>query len=258
MLTIRTVAGPQGTLALDDGGTAGMPVVLVHADIGNFTQWREALDHLRPKHRAVALDLRGHGRSASPADGDLSFRGRADDVVALVDALGLARFVLVGHSGGGTVALQYAALNAARVAGLLLVDPPSDGRQMPEEQKSHFMALLRSPASVQTARDYYGSIVGSNAAVRERVLWDVGATPPATIVGTFEALGSYDPAPALAAYRGPRLSLITPGNDTPASLHRIDPSLAHRVVTGTGHWLQLDDFTAFHRALDDFLDHAQP
>ncbi len=254
MLTIRTITGPQGTLALDDGGAgSGVPVLFVHADLGNFTQWREALDHLRPARRAVALDLRGHGRSAPPADGDYSIEGRADDVAAVVDALGFGRVVLVGHSGGGAVALRYAARNASRVEGVLLVDPPMDARQVPEAQRRDFIERLRSPACIDTARDYYGAIVGSNAQVRERVLWDLGATPCETMVGTFEALGMYDPAPALAAYRGRRLSLITPPNDTPASLHHLDPTLPHRVVTGTGHWLQLDDPVGFRRALDEFI-----
>lgn len=255
MLTIRAITGPQGKLALDDGGAGeGLPAVFVHADIGNFTQWREALDHLRPARRALALDLRGHGRSAPATDGDYSIQGRADDVAAVLDALDLSHVVLVGHSGGGSVILQYAARHAARVAGVLLVDPASDARQFPEDQRRHFMERLHSPTCIDAARDYYASIVGSNAQVRERVLWDVGATPCETIIGTFEALGMYDPTPALTAYHGQRLSLVTPRNDTPTSLHHLDPSLPHRVVTGTGHWMQLDDPAGFHRTLDEFLD----
>lgn len=254
MLTIRTIAGPRGTLALDDGGAgSGVPVVFVHANLGNFTQWREALDHLRPSRRAVALDLRGHGRSAPPADGEYSTERRADDVAAVVEALGLGRVVLVGHSGGAAVALQYAARDPSRVAGLLLVDPALDARQVPEEQRRAFMERLRSSACMDTARAYYESIVGSNAQVRERVLWDLGATPCETIVGTFEALETYDPAPALAAYRGRRLSLVTPSNDTPGSLHSLDPTLPHRVVEGTGHWVQLDDPVGFRKVLDEFI-----
>jgi pimeloyl-ACP methyl ester carboxylesterase len=174
MLTIRSTAGPQGLLALDDaGGGDGLPVVFIHADLGNFTQWREALDHLRPGHRALALDLRGHGRSAPAADGDYSIEGRADDVAAVMDAVALPRVVLVGHSGGAAVALRYAAQHATRVAGVFLVDPASDGRQVPADQRQHLMERLHSPSCLDTAREYYTSIVGANAAVRERVLWDV-------------------------------------------------------------------------------------
>ena len=162
MLTLRGIEGPQGQLAIDDASSGGLPVLFVHADGGNFTQWREALDRLRLRRRAIALALRGHGRSARPADGDLSVGGRSADIAAVVDALGLECFVLVGHSGGGVVALQYTAQNAANVAGLLLVDPATDGRQFPPDKREQFMHLLRSPEYVKTADDYYRSIAGTN------------------------------------------------------------------------------------------------
>ena len=253
MLTLRGIEGPQGQLAIDDAGSGGLPVLFVHADGGNVTQRREALDHLRLRRRAIALALRGHGRSARPADGDLSVGGRSADIAAVVDALGLERFVLVGHSGGGVVALQYTAQNAAKVAGLLLVDPATDGRQFPPDKREQFMHSLRSPEYVKTADDYYRSIAGTNPAVIERVLWDLHATPPGTVVGTFEALAAYDPLPALQAYVGPRLMLLTPASDSPASLRQLDPSLAHRTMEGSGHWAQLDKPAAFNEVMDEFI-----
>ena len=237
MLTLRGIAGPQGQLAVDDAGSGRLPVLFVHADGGNFTQWREALDHLRPRRRAIAFDLRGHGRSARPADGDQSVGGRCADIGAVVDALGLERFLLVGHSGGGVVVLQYAAQQAAKVAGLLLVDPATDGRQFPVEKRKQFMQLLHSSQYAKTADDYYTSIAGTNSAVIERVLWDLHATPHETVIGTFEALAAYDPVPALQAYGGPRLMLVTPASDTHASIRRLDTSVPHRTVECTGHWV---------------------
>ncbi|MEO8120895.1 MAG: alpha/beta hydrolase [Rhodoferax sp.] len=257
MLTLRRITGPQGQLAVDDAGRGGLPILLVHADAGNFTQWREALDHLRRRRRAIALDLRGHGRSEKPADGDMSIGGRCADVAAVADALGLERFMLVGHSGGGIVALQYAAQNAKRVAGLLLVDPAVDGRQLPADKRQQFTQLLRSPEYSKTANEFYASIAGANAEVTERVLWDLQATPPETVIGTFEALAAHDPLPALQAYRGPRLMLVTPASDTPASIRRLDASLPYRTVACTGHWLQLDEPDAFHRTADEFIGHIE-
>lgn len=149
--------------------------------------------------------------------------------------------------------LQYAGTHPERVAGLLLVDPATDGRQAPEAMRTGLMAQLRSPAYEQTIRDYYASLVGSNPAVAERVLAHVSATPREAMIGTTEAKFVFDPTPALRAYRGPRLSLVTPPNDQPAAYHRLEPSLPHRIVEGTGHWLYLDDPPAFDRILDEFL-----
>jgi len=125
-----------------------------------------------------------------PTDGDYSFSGRADDVAAVVDALGFERMIFVGHSGGGAVALHCAARLTTRVVDVLLVDPAGDGRLIPEETRHEFLEKLRSPAYATTARDYYASIAGPNADVRERVLWDLAATPPTSVIGMFEALAT--------------------------------------------------------------------
>jgi pimeloyl-ACP methyl ester carboxylesterase len=76
----------------------------------------------------VALEWRGHGRSAAPDDGDYSFPSVAADVEEAVKRLGIGRFVLVGHSGGGLAAVHYAGEHPDRVAGLLLADPAGDAR----------------------------------------------------------------------------------------------------------------------------------
>ena len=64
------VAGPRGALRVDDGGSGGLPVVFVHGNGGNLTQWKAQLEHLRTSRRAVALDLHGMGESDRAADGE--------------------------------------------------------------------------------------------------------------------------------------------------------------------------------------------
>lgn len=249
------IDGPRGALTVDDGGAKGdlPPVLFVHSDGGNATHWSAQTDRLRPARRALALDLRGHGRSEVAKDGDYSVRGRSEDVTAVADALGLDRFVLVGHSGGSAVSLCTAGSHPARMAGLLLVDPAIDQRGMPEAEARGLMDTLRSSAYEGTLQSYFRSIAGENPEVVERVLADALATPQEAVVGTFAALLRFDPTPFLRSYRGPRLSLVTPPMDTPAGYHRLDEELPHRVVEGTGHWLHLDDPTAFGAALDGFL-----
>jgi pimeloyl-ACP methyl ester carboxylesterase len=254
-MTIREIRGAQGQLVVDDGGMMNhkLPVLFVHCDCGTHHQWRDALSHLRTTRRALALDLRGHGASAPAANGDYSFAGRAEDLAAVLDALEIPRVALVGHSGGGITALHHAAQHTVGVGALFLVDPPGDGRQFPEAQKNAMLDALRSPGWAGVTLDYYGSIAGPNEAVRGQVLGDAGRTPQATVIGTFEALASYDPTPALRGYRGPRLSLISAMGENPAALHHIDPTLPHEVVPGTGHWVHLDAPQTFLERLDAFL-----
>ena len=253
-MTVREITGPQGRIVVDDGDASDeVPVLFVHCDCGTHEQWRDALDHVRLARGAAALDLRGHGASDPPANGDYSFAGRAEDVGAVLDALGFDRVVIVGHSGGGVTALHFAAQHAARVAALLLVDPAGDGRQFPADQRDAMLAALRSPAWQRTTLDYYGSIAGPNDAVRARILHDAAGTPQSTVIGTFTALSTYDSTPALRGYRGPRLSLVSEMGENPAALHRLDSTLPHETIRGTGHWLHLDEPALFRDRLDAFL-----
>lgn len=252
--TCRFVAGPQGQLFLDDGGTGEIPVVLVHSGAGSTTHWKEQLDHLRRTRRAVALDVRGHGRSEPPRDGSYAIAGMGADVMAVADSLGLERFILVGHSQGGAVAIAAAAQAPGRVAGLVLLDPAMDGRLMPREDAAGLLAALRSPAYAQLAEGYWNQqLAGARPEVAEKLLADLRATRSAAVIGSLEALLSFDPVTPLRAFTFPCLSVITPLNDRPDALHRLLPGLPTERVEGTGHWLQLDAPERVDAILDRFL-----
>ena len=63
------IPGPRGRLRVDDGGSGdGVPVVFVHGNGGNRTQWAATLVHLRQSRRAIAFDLAGMGDSELPPD----------------------------------------------------------------------------------------------------------------------------------------------------------------------------------------------
>lgn len=115
-------------------------MVFVHSLAGNSTHWSRQLEHLRRTRRTVALDVRGHGQSERPRNGDYTIAGMAGDVAAVVDTLGLDQFVLVGHSMGGGVALAYAGAHPDRVAGLILLDPIGDGKQIPPAEAKAYLA----------------------------------------------------------------------------------------------------------------------
>lgn len=251
------VSGPAGALALDDGGSGGLPVVFVHSLAGNSTHWAVQLAHLRRDRRAVALDLRGHGRSEPPKNGDYTIAAMAGDIAAVVDTLGIGRFVLVGHSMGGGVALAYAGAHPDRVAGLVLVDPIGDGKQIPPAEAKAYLAGFESNYD-STSQGYWTTVAGPDSAVRKRLLADLEATPREAVVQVLRDVMQFDPDPALARYSGPKLSIVTPHNNMPSSLHRLGTGFPHRMVEGTGHWIQLDKPEEFNRLLDDFLQRVSP
>jgi pimeloyl-ACP methyl ester carboxylesterase len=245
-------AGGAVRLHTDDGGTGdATPVVLLHSLAGNAGHWRHALPHLRETRRAVALDWRGHGRSPA-GDGTRGFAAAAGDVLATLDALGVARFVLVAHSAGTAVALETAAAAADRVAGLLLLDAVGDYRMVPAEELEGFLAMLEGDGYADAIGGYWSTIAGDGPA-RDAVLADLRATAPDTVRGFFRALTTFDPAAALSRYPGRRRLVQTPPNDGPFSLQHLAPGTPHEFVEGTGHWLHLDRPDEIARILDAFL-----
>jgi esterase len=125
MATVRLDAGEFYYVSYGD--RAGMPLVLLHGMPSDCSTWAQvAPDLAAGGYRVITPDQRGHGSSART--GTYSLEDMREDVRQFADALGLDRFVLGGHSMGGTVATLFAERYAGRLAGLILVDtPPPDG-----------------------------------------------------------------------------------------------------------------------------------
>lgn len=103
----------------ESGG--GRPIVLLHGLASNAKWWLLVEPLLGARFHVLSLDQRGHGESDKPDDG-YDFDSVIGDLAAFIDALALERPVIVGHSWGGNVALQYATSHADKAAGLVLVD----------------------------------------------------------------------------------------------------------------------------------------
>ena len=102
-------------------GEAGPAVLMLHGLLGRASHWAPTARRLAPCHRAVALDQRGHGRSAKP-EGPYSPEAYAQDAIAAIEQLGLAPVILVGHSMGALTAWQCAARRPDLVAAVVICD----------------------------------------------------------------------------------------------------------------------------------------
>jgi pimeloyl-ACP methyl ester carboxylesterase len=111
-------------LAIAEAGTGGRPIMLVHGFTGAKEDFTDFLEPLAEQGwHAVAPDLRGHGASDHPADEEsYSLALMAGDLLALADALGWKRFVLLGHSMGGMIAQHLLLAAPERVGALVLMD----------------------------------------------------------------------------------------------------------------------------------------
>jgi len=103
-------------LAHDDRGS-GPAVVLLHSGVTDRGMWAPNIAALSAAHRVLAPDLRGFGETPMPGGAYAD----ADDVVHLLDVLGVAQAALVGSSFGGRVALEVAARHPDRVSSLALL-----------------------------------------------------------------------------------------------------------------------------------------
>ena len=247
---MTTIAGPAGQLHVDDGGAGALPVLLVHSYAGSSSHWKAQLAHLRRRRRALAMDLRGHGRSDAPASGDYGVPALAEDIAAVADALELSRFVLVGHSMGGAAASAYAGRHPRRVAGLVLAGSP--GKSSASEAQKIMDALRADYDNVMAG--YWSSLLqGAEPPVPELLeagMRSVGREPSLAMIG---AIFDFDPLPDLGRYPGPKLIIDTPHGDSPTALHRQLPDVSRKVIIGTSHWPHMDKPLEFNRLLDEFL-----
>jgi 3-oxoadipate enol-lactonase len=111
------------------GEPGAAPVVLLHALGQDGSAWAGPMRHLAAHHRVYAPDLRGHGKSDRCPE--YSFELMRDDVLGLLDALGLERVTLFGHSMGAVVAYLLAGERPERVVRLVLEEPPPPVRTGP-------------------------------------------------------------------------------------------------------------------------------
>ena len=98
----------------------GPPLIVLHGLFGSARNWTSVARRLAARRRVYALDLRNHGDS--PWADDMDYPAMAGDVVAFMDAHGMDRAALLGHSMGGKVAMAAALDHGPRVACLVVVD----------------------------------------------------------------------------------------------------------------------------------------
>jgi len=247
------VRGPQGRLHVDDGGRGGAtPIVFVHGNGANLTQWRDALAHARATRRAVALDLRGMGASEPAANGDYSVEGVSEDLGAVVDALGLKRFILVGHSYGSHIVAAYAARHPERVAAVVHVDGGGN-LKIPDEAAKKFTDALRANKDAVAAQWFKPILADATSATHQAVLASVHATNTDAFVGALDGIRHVDLVPLVAAYKGPRFAIFAKPLAQAGSFHVQFPQVPARGIDGVSHWLMMDKPAEFNAILDELL-----
>lgn len=109
------------------GGAGKPPLIILHGLLGSSRNWQTAGRDLSDRWHVFALDLRNHGQS--PHAEEMSYAAMGDDVLAWMDANGIERATVAGHSMGGKTAMRLACHRPERVERLIVVDiAPKDYR----------------------------------------------------------------------------------------------------------------------------------
>jgi 3-oxoadipate enol-lactonase len=246
------------------GTPARPPVLLLHGIGGGRQAWGDAGSATGPAlaaagHLTLAVDFPGYGLSPTIEPFDLA--GLARSVVALIDQLGTGPAVLVGHSMGGMVAQEVAALAPERLAGLVLASTsPAFGKPGGDWQRdflqSRFAPLDAGLGMAGLAAQLVPAMVAPGTALSTLAAAQamMAGVPEATYRRAVTALVSFDRRAELAAIHLPTL-VITGEHDRTAA-PEVSRRMAERIagadctiVPGAGHLLNLEQPQAFNTAL---------
>ncbi|MGV9556778.1 alpha/beta fold hydrolase [Streptomyces sp. NPDC003522] len=115
-------AGTRGGWSVPEASERTTGVLLLHGLMGRASHWASTARWLSERHRAVALDQRGHGRSDKPPRAAFTREAYVEDAEAALEQLGLAPAVLVGHAMGALTAWQLAAKRPDLISGVVICD----------------------------------------------------------------------------------------------------------------------------------------
>ena len=167
---------------LDWGGESRHPVVVLHGIRLHAHVWGDFCRRFRDDYHVLTLDHRGHGDSAWAEPTHYHLHDYYEDLRAVLQARGLSRFTLLGHSLGARVALLYTHLHPEQVQRLVLVDM---GAGLPQAiGQRDFSRVTETPppqdfASHEEATAYLGNIlrIGPRELIAESVVYGMRQLP---------------------------------------------------------------------------------
>lgn len=229
-------------------GPEGAPLVtFVHGLAASLEVWAGQAERLADRFRVLRYDLRAHGGTASP-DRPCSRHDLAADLAGLLDALGVERTAVVGHSAGGVVTQQFAVDYPERVTALGFIGTASECNDKTAAWYTR---------CIETARSEGGAAVMKAMGMKP----DRGPVPDgAGMAPVIEAMRTLNADPltsALKAVTAPTLIVVGDkdflGVGGSVILSRTVAGSELEIVPGRGHGIYLEDPDWFATRLGDFL-----
>jgi 3-oxoadipate enol-lactonase len=244
------------------GHASAPPVVLHHPIATNLSVWDELAAALEPRYRVIRFDARGHGQSEAPK-GAYSFETLAQDVIGLMDHLGVAKARFLGLSMGGMVGQYLGFLYPGRFHSLCLVSTTS---AVPAQARTLWEERIRNAANHGMASIVDGSIARwiapgtreAKPAIVGRLRAMVETTPPDGYIGWCHAIRDLNITSRLTEITLPTRVIV--GELDPATppamaevVHRAIAGSDLVVIPGVSHMLHIEAPETFHAHVTPFL-----
>jgi pimeloyl-ACP methyl ester carboxylesterase len=242
-------------IAHDVLGSGDPPLVFIHGWCCDRSYFAPQVDHFSASHRVVAVDQRGHGKSAPAPDGDYSVAAFAADAAELIEDLGLDRPVVVGHSLGGVVSLALAASRPELVRGAVLVDPAPI--VITDDLRALFGHIITTVSSIDGRKGFVAGMFApmDDQARKQQIIDGMSAMPDDVAVAAIAGLVDFDgPAALRACVNVPLATIgsIAPIN-TQAQLNEHHPNMLVAQTLGAGHFNQLEVPDQVNAMIERFL-----
>ncbi len=252
-------------------GAGAPPLVFVHGFACSHADWRQQFERFAARHAVLACDLRGHGRT--PAEpGEVSIETFGADVAQLLEDEKLSDALLVGHSMGCRVVVQAAAVDSSRIGGLALIDGSRLGEGDPQAAAKNASAAIAAPGYAAWARGFFEGmfVASSDPKLKADTVARALRLPEALGAALFPRMVAWDAAKmegALRAVKAPILVIqstkldarlvrvsLAAGDTSPwlEKVKQLAPGARIEIVTGVGHFPQLEAPDAVNRLLADF------
>lgn len=245
------------------GGERGAgrdPVIIVPGITSPAVTWGFVGERFGAAFDTYILDVRGRGLSEAGAALDYSLDAQAADVLAFAEALGLARYSVVGHSMGGRIGVRAGRGKPAGLSRLVLVDPPVSGpgrRPYPAKLPWYVdsMAQARQGMDAEAMRAFCPTWTQEQRQLRAEWLHTCDER---AIIQSFEAFQSDDIHADLPRLEVPILLITAERGDVVldadvSEIQQLALGTRHHRVPAAGHMIPWDNEEGFYAAFGDFL-----
>ena len=225
-----------------------VPALFVPGLAGHSGEFAE-LARLWPAGPALCLD--------PPVDGDLSIPGQAHRIAERAAAAGFPRFVVVGHSQGGIVALHLAVTRPDLVAGAVVLDAPVLVPAPLRVAMRLFAAALTTPVGGPLLRAFFRAtfVAADDDRFRAEVMARLAAVPRQAAHRIVAATFSFD---GVAALRTVRVPVTYVRANIPTRLDRLPAHVRGHDIGGVGHWVHVHRPDEVGAVLDELAANLAP